>query len=174
MMPRRQKPRPPYQQIADHYRDEIATGVLVEGERLPTVADLTRIWGTSPGTAHKALLQLRGEGLIITTQQGSRVAPRRVVPQLAERQRRTEIPVGDQVVITAAGIEPMLPTVGSALGINADALHMRVVRREAISTSGDKPYKLSGSWLPVHITSQIPELTEDTVIPRSEEHTPGL
>lgn len=169
MSPRLHKPRPPYQQIADHYRDEIATGVLNEGERLPTVSDITQIWGISPGTAHKALLQLRGEGLIITNQQGSRVAPRRVVPQLAERQRRTEIPIGDRVVITEAGIVPMLPSVGSALGINADALNMRVVRREAISTSGERPYKLSVSWLPVHLTSEIPELTGDTVIPNLVE-----
>lgn len=165
MSPKIQKPRPPYQQIADHYREEIANGVLAEGQRLPTVAELTQIWGTSPGTAHKALLQLRGEGLIITKQQGSTVAPRRVVPQLAEKQRRTELPIGDQVVITDAGVVPMLPSVGSALGINADALNMRVVRREAISRSGDKPYKLSVSWLPVHLIEAVPELTREDVLP---------
>src|SRR5699024_5757357 len=114
---------------------------------------------------HKALLQLRGEGLIITTQQGSTVAPRRVVPQPAERQWRTELPVGDQVLITDAEVVPMLPSVGSALGINADALNMRVVRREAISGSGDLPYKLSVSWLPVHLLDAVPELTSKDVIP---------
>lgn len=165
MSPKLQKPRPPYQQIADHYRTEIAEGVLAEGQKLPTVAELTQIWGTSPGTAHKALLQLRGEGLITTTQQGSTVTPRRVVPQLAERQRRTELPVGDQVVITEVGVVPMLPSVGSALGINADALNMRVIRREAISRSGGTPYKLSVSWLPVHLLDSVPELTSDEVQP---------
>ena len=165
MSPKLQKPKPPYQQIADHYREEIATGVLEEGEKLPTVAELTQIWGTSPGTAHKALLQLRGEGLIVTKQQGSTVAARRVVPQLAEKQRRTELPVGDQVAITGADVVPMLPSVGSALGINADALNMRVVRREAISRSGGRPYKLSVSWLPVHLTETVPELTSEDVIP---------
>ena len=64
---------PPYMQIADYYRELISTGALRDGDRLPTVADLAETWKCSPGTAHKALRQLRAERLINTRRQGSTV-----------------------------------------------------------------------------------------------------
>ncbi|MGW9558222.1 GntR family transcriptional regulator [Nocardiopsis sp. NPDC055551] len=67
------RPAAPYVQIADHYRELIATGSLPPGDRLPTVIQMATAWRVSPGTAHKAVRLLRGEGLVRTTRQGTTV-----------------------------------------------------------------------------------------------------
>lgn len=165
MAPQLQRPRPPYVQIADHYRELISTGALRHGDRMPTVAEVADRWSCSPGTAHKALRQLRGEGLIDTTQQGSTVIGTRAVPEPAERVRRTALPEGDEVEVTEVGTVAMLPSVGAALGIDADALNRTVIRREAISRRAGKAYKLSVSWIPVPFSQKAPELLDIRPIP---------
>lgn len=67
------RPAAPYVQIADHYRELIATGNLQPGDRLPTVIQMAAAWKVSPGTAHKAVRRLRSEGLVRTTRQGTTV-----------------------------------------------------------------------------------------------------
>src|SRR5690606_37019856 len=165
MAPKLSRPKPPYVQIADHYRDLISTGALRDGDRLPTVADLAETWKCSPGTAHKALRQLRGEGLIHTRQQGSTVIGHRAVPEPAEKVRRTEVPVGDEIDVNEVGVVPMLPSVGAALGINADALNRTVIRRHAVSYRDGTPYKLSVMWVPAPFSHEVPELLENAPIP---------
>jgi GntR family transcriptional regulator len=61
----------PYQKIAKFFRDQILSGELEPGERLPAEAWLADRFGVSRGTATKALGLLRSEGLI-TTGQGAR------------------------------------------------------------------------------------------------------
>lgn len=67
------RPAAPYAQIATHYRDLISLGDLQPGDRLPTVIQMATAWKVSPGTAHKAIRQLRSEGLVHTTRQGTTV-----------------------------------------------------------------------------------------------------
>ncbi|GAA3978873.1 GntR family transcriptional regulator [Thermobifida alba] len=165
MPPRIERSRPPYVQIADHYRDLISSGQLAEGDRLPTVTELAAEFSVSPGTAHKAIRQLRGEGLVRTTQQGSTVLSQRAVPTTPERVRRPTPASGDVIDINEVGVVPMLPNVGAALGINADALNMTVLRRQAVTYRKNQPYRLSVSWLPVAFTHDIPELLEPLPIP---------
>lgn len=165
MAPQLQRPKPPYVQIADHYRELISTGALRHGERMPTVAEVAERWSCSPGTAHKALRQLRGEGLIDTKQQGSTVIGTRAVPEPAERVRRTTLPEGDEVEVTEVGTVAMLPSVGAALGIDADALNRRVIRRQAICRREGRPYKLSVTWVPVSFSEEVPELLDSAPIP---------
>ncbi|MDA8369249.1 MAG: GntR family transcriptional regulator [Nocardiopsaceae bacterium] len=165
MTPEIQRPSPPYAQIADYYRDLIATGALREGARLPTVTEMAEKFSVSPGTAHKAVRQLRGEGLLHTTQQGTTVLGHRALPAPAERVRRLTPPDHDTVDVNEVGIVPMLPSIGAALGINADALNMTVIRRQAITYREDRPYRLSVSWLPVSFSADVPELLETNPIP---------
>lgn len=73
IVPRLDRPAPPYRQMADHYRDLIETGVLTEGDRLPTIIQMAAEWRVSPGTAHKAARVLRDSGLVRTTRQGTTV-----------------------------------------------------------------------------------------------------
>ncbi|MGW9558223.1 GntR family transcriptional regulator [Nocardiopsis sp. NPDC055551] len=169
MAPQLQRPKPPYVQIADHYRELIATGSLRHGAKMPTVAEIADRWSCSPGTAHKALRQLRGEGLIDTKQQGSTVNGTRAVPEPSERVRRTALPEGADVEVTEVGVVPMLPSVGAALGVNADAMNMTVIRREEISRREGRPYKLSVMWVPVPFSQEVPELLAEAPIPNTVE-----
>lgn len=165
MAPQLQRPKPPYVQIADHYRELISTGALRHGAKMPTVAEVAERWSCSPGTAHKALRQLRGEGLIDTKQQGSTVIGTRAVPEPAERVRRTTLPEGDEVEVTEVGTVAMLPSVGAALGIEADALNRTVIRRQAVSRREGRAYKLSVTWVPVPFSQEVPELLDSAPIP---------
>jgi DNA-binding GntR family transcriptional regulator len=162
-------PRPPYVQITDHYRTLIATGALRHGDRLPTVAEIAERWSCSPGTAHKAIRQLRGEGLVNTTQQGSTVIGTRAVPEPAERVRRTTQLDGHEVEVTEVGVVPMMPSVGAALAIDADALNRTVIRREAITRRDGQPYRLSVTWVPAPYSHEVPELLDEAVIPNIVE-----
>lgn len=60
--------RLPYQQIADTLREEIRSGKLRPGDRLPTVVALGDRFGVAKMTAEKALKELRDEGLIVSWQ----------------------------------------------------------------------------------------------------------
>lgn len=168
-MPKLQRAIPPYAQIADHYRRLITTGEIAHGERLPPVTAIAERWECSPGTAHRALRQLRGEGLVETRQQGSTAIGTRAVPEPAERVRRTTQLDGHEVEVTEVGVVPMMPSVGAALGIDGDALNRTVIRREAITRRDGQPYRLSVTWVPAPYSHEVPELLNEEVIPNIVE-----
>ncbi len=55
---------PPWQQIAEVLRAEIAQGQYGQDDRLPSVAEIAAAWSVNRKTANKALLALAAEGLI--------------------------------------------------------------------------------------------------------------
>ena len=55
---------PPWRQIAEVLRADIAAGTWGPDDRLPSVAGLAAEWGVDRKTANKALAALAGEGLI--------------------------------------------------------------------------------------------------------------
>jgi GntR family transcriptional regulator len=57
-----------YQQIADRLRDQIDTGALQPGERLPSEPDLVRQFDASRNTVRLALALLTNQGLVVTRQ----------------------------------------------------------------------------------------------------------
>jgi GntR family transcriptional repressor for pyruvate dehydrogenase complex len=58
---------PAYQALADHLRDQIASGVLRPGDRLPTEPQLSARTGLSRSTVREALRLLASQNLIVTT-----------------------------------------------------------------------------------------------------------
>lgn len=54
-----------YLQLADVIRDDISTGRLQPGQRLPSESALIERHGVSRGTAREAIGTLRGEGLVV-------------------------------------------------------------------------------------------------------------
>ncbi len=60
-------PRGPYETIAESLRAQIRSGALPPGAQLPTVAQLAVANTVAIGTAHRALSQLKAEGLIEVT-----------------------------------------------------------------------------------------------------------
>ena len=56
--------RPIYSQIIDSYREQILSGVLREGDRLPSVRELAMELTINPNTIQRAYRELEAEGWI--------------------------------------------------------------------------------------------------------------
>ena len=86
LMPR-SRPEELYRQIAESLRAEILAARLQPGERLPSVRDLARIWGCTPGTAQNAFRVLQESGLIESHKgRGSHVTSGPVAPRIRAEQ----------------------------------------------------------------------------------------
>lgn len=69
-------PTPLWRQLADLFRDDIASGKLPAGSRLPAESYLQQEHGLARGTVRKAMETLESEGLIIRVQgRGTFVKP---------------------------------------------------------------------------------------------------
>ena len=60
--------RPIYSQIVDGFREQITAGVLLPGEKLPSVRDLATELAINPNTIQRAYRQLESEGWISSIQ----------------------------------------------------------------------------------------------------------
>ena len=58
--------RPIYTQITDGFREQIATGVLQPGDKLPSVRELAATLAINPNTIQRSYRQLESEGWIVT------------------------------------------------------------------------------------------------------------
>ena len=58
--------RPIYTQITDSFREQIASGVLNSGDRLPSVRELAASLTINPNTIQRSYRQLEAEGWIVT------------------------------------------------------------------------------------------------------------
>ena len=58
--------RPIYAQITDGFKEQISTGVLLSGEKLPSVRELAATLAINPNTIQRAYRQLEMEGWIVT------------------------------------------------------------------------------------------------------------
>ena len=79
--------RPIYTQIADNFRNQIRAGVLVEGDKLPSVRELASELAINPNTIQRAYRELEVDGWIASVSgKGSFVcsAPRQENPETEE------------------------------------------------------------------------------------------
>ena len=58
--------RPIYTQIADNFRAQIRAGVLVDGDKLPSVRELASELAINPNTIQRAYRELEADGWIAT------------------------------------------------------------------------------------------------------------
>ena len=56
--------RPIYTQIADNFRNQIRSGILLEGDKLPSVRELASVLAINPNTIQRAYRELEAEGWI--------------------------------------------------------------------------------------------------------------
>lgn len=63
---------PIYQQIMDIIKQQIASGELAAGEKLPSVRDMALVAGVNPNTMQKALSELEREGLLYSKRTAGR------------------------------------------------------------------------------------------------------
>lgn len=68
--------RPVYKQLADLIRDQIQSGELPPGQRLPAQLAYMQEHGISRDSVNRAMHVLRVEGLIVTDRRGSHVRDR--------------------------------------------------------------------------------------------------
>ncbi len=55
-----------YVRVADQVEAEIRSGRLPQGARLPNERDMGAQYGVAPGTARRAVQELRDRGLVVT------------------------------------------------------------------------------------------------------------
>jgi GntR family transcriptional regulator len=83
-------PVPPYEQIRGQVTTMIASGVLMDGQRLPAIRQLANDLGLAGGTVARAYRELERDGHIVTRgRHGTFVAPPR--EKGASRNRRRQL-----------------------------------------------------------------------------------
>jgi DNA-binding transcriptional regulator YhcF (GntR family) len=65
--------RPPFEQIREQLTDQIRSGALAAGHRLPSVRQLAGDLRIAPGTVARAYSELEADGLLESSRTGSRV-----------------------------------------------------------------------------------------------------
>jgi DNA-binding GntR family transcriptional regulator len=161
MAPRAERPAPPYQQIAAHYRQAIRDGELSAGDKLPTSTDLATEWGVANTTVAKGLRLLASEGYVSVSNQGVTVTygqtntytPR---DRLNAMRRTGRIyPPSDRAAITSAELVPAPEHVADAMGIDSGK---PVIRRERLTYHADRAVQHSISWMPGDLAELVPAL----------------
>ena len=158
--------RPMYQQLAAELRDQIKSGGLKQGDRIPTEAELAERWEVSRNTIRLAIDVLRNEGLITSSQgRGNfvRAEPRMKYLASLTGSRRKRLETGRTAdtfaqQVTAQGKTPRQvstveviaagPETGSRLGL--DPQQKGVIRRR-VMYADDEPIQLGDSYYPLEI-----------------------
>ncbi len=133
---------PPYARIVATLRDEIESGALAPGDRVPSTREITRRWGVAMATATKALTALRqaglvravpGVGTVVDTEQRQPAAPprhQRRPPSestlTTERIVATAMTVADAEGIAAASMR----RVAADLGVATMSLYRHVADKD--------------------------------------------
>ena len=55
---------PPYMQVVKQLRQQIVDGELKDGDKIPSVREISERWQISMATGHKVLATLRADGLV--------------------------------------------------------------------------------------------------------------
>src|SRR5712691_11696578 len=153
-----------YQEIADHLRDQIDSGLLQEGERLPSEPDLVRQFAASRNTVRLAVALLTNQGLVVTRQGLGTFVSEPARPFTALLSRVKGQPAGSSTA-------PVLPEVGNApaepemsrhivekapaSASVAEKLEMDpgdlVVVRRTMGTIGEVPWLMIASYFPLDL-----------------------
>jgi AcrR family transcriptional regulator len=109
--------------ITAEIRDEIVSGDLAVGDRVPSTREIMRRWGVAMATASKVLAALKDEGLVLARPgMGTVVAGQRPRPRASVRAREGEAVLSRERIVAAA--------IAAADKEGLDALSMRRVAVE--------------------------------------------
>jgi len=158
-----------YQQIADRLRDQIDSGALQPGERLPSEPDLVRQFDASRNTVRLALASLTNQGIVVTRQGlGTFVTePARPFTALLSRVT-TQPPVQSTSTVlpevsradTEAETSRLIVEKSPASVSVAEKLEIApgdlVVIRRRSGTVGDVPWMMMASYFPLDIAEGTP------------------
>ena len=107
--------RPIYAQVIDGFKEQISTGILQPGEKLPSVRELAAQLAINPNTIQRSYRQLEMEGWIVTVPGKGCFVCSDV--QAAEEEKKRLLAQLD------ASVEALL-----AFGVSRDALIARIAR----------------------------------------------
>ncbi len=158
-----------YQQIADRLRDQIDSGALQPGERLPSEPDLVRQFDASRNTVRLALALLTNQGLVVTRQGlGTFVTEparpftallSRVTSQPAVQSTSTVLPevsnAKDEAETSRQVVERSPASVSVAEKLEIAPGDLVVVRRRS-GTIGEVPWMMMASYFPLDIAAGTP------------------
>jgi GntR family transcriptional regulator len=157
-----QRSEPAYRQLADHYTQQILTGELRPGDRLPSVREMARTSGVGQNTAQRAILQLVTDGVARTDAAGTWVAERRAAISPQQRMRLTGHPASETARVTFAGLVPCPGYVVPILGLSPGD---QVLRREWVTSEDGDPARLTVTWHRPSAVLAVPELLELVPLP---------
>jgi GntR family transcriptional regulator len=170
--------RPMYQQLAAQIRDQIQTGELKPGDRLPTEAHYTERYDVSRNTIRLAMDVLRNEGLIRSAQgKGNFVRAEPRMKYLASltgsRHKRLEAgresdTFAQQVAahgktprqVMTVEVVPAGPDIGSRLGLDPE---QKIAVRRRVMYADDEPIQLGDSYYPLEIVQGSAIMNEANV-----------
>ncbi len=160
MSPEVERPLPPYLQVLTRIRQQILSGELAPGDRVPSERQICDEWGVSRATATKVLGGLRYEGLVTSTQGVGTTVKARVLQGGGDRMRRlrasgTLYRKDEKVTITSADLVTAPDYVADALGLEAGS---DVIRRTRSVSDTQGVAATSTSWLPGSLTETSPLL----------------
>jgi DNA-binding GntR family transcriptional regulator len=168
-MPEIRRHDAPYAQVAQHIRDQIHSGALHPGDRVPSVREIAAEWKISRATADKALSVLRSEGLLkAVTGIGTQVAE--TIPTVqtgGERfarmlsQGRATKP-GEFSEIISSELAPAIEEAAAFLQIEPGA---QAIQRKRRFIDDEGVSDISTSWLSAELAEAVPALLEVASIP---------
>lgn len=162
MAPEISRSMPPYAQVADHIREQIVSGELKPGDRIPSVRELAGTWKIARATAEKAVGRLVTDGLVVTRPGAGAVVSsnppiHRSVQDRYRHARETGriYTPGEHAKILSAELVPAPKEVAAKLGLDPGS---PVVRRHRVTYFGDAPSSSSTSWFAGEMADVAPQL----------------
>ncbi|MGW5684621.1 GntR family transcriptional regulator [Nonomuraea sp. NPDC003754] len=163
MAPTLHRPDPPYLQVVAHIRQQIMSGELREGDRVPTGRQIAEEWGVAIATATKVITTLRSEGLVDaapgrgTVVRAATASHSSTDRALAVRRTGRIYPPGEHAKIQSAALVNATDRAADALGIQEGAL---AICRRRVTYRGDQPVSASVSWFDGRLAEIAPRLLE--------------
>ncbi|MBO2461689.1 GntR family transcriptional regulator [Actinomadura sp. LCR2-06] len=145
----------------DKITAQIKSGELPDGSWLPPVREIAEEYGVAFTTAAKAVRRLAAQGLVETSNRGTRVlfgltstyTPRERLD--AVRRTGRIYPPSDRAQVYSSELVRAPEHVALVMGIQTGGA---VIRRERVTFRGEVPVTYSVSWMPGDLAGLVPEL----------------
>ncbi|MFF4709745.1 GntR family transcriptional regulator [Streptomyces sp. NPDC001297] len=160
---------PPYMQVVKQLRQQILDGDLKDGDKIPSVREISERWGISMATGHKVLATLRADGLVESIVGSGTIVRTKSNVHRSARDRFTRMLAtgriyapGEYAVISAAELAPAPAHIADTLGIDEGDM---AIRRHRVTNNEDGPVSASTSWFHASLAESVPALLSTERIP---------
>ncbi len=150
---------PPFRQIADELRAQIARGQFGPGDKVPSARQLADSYGVTLSTAHRALTELRMAGLVVAARGIGTIVRHRPLVRREHWQPGADIAAAGRPPSIAVTVRQGTASerIALLLGIDPDA---EVLIRDRVMSENDKPLQLATSYVPLPVAQQVPQLAQ--------------